>query len=82
MKQLEQALRDAVSPEILPDVTTLLPIEPQQMNESKYELVIEQILEAYQEHPLLRVNFFADLKQKEETYLVRLFLFIIMGFSV
>ena len=64
MKQLERAQRDAVSPEESPDVTSLVPIEPPQINKSKYELVIEQILAAYQEHPLLRMNFFADLKQK------------------
>ena len=69
VKQLEQAERAALPREPSPDMVALLSKLPVQINENKYEKVIEHILAAYQEQTMHTVNFFANIKEKEATYL-------------
>ena len=70
VKQLERARRAAIPPpEAAPDVVALLSKLPLQ---NKCEKVIEHILAAFQEHAVYTVNFFANIKEKEETYLASL----------
>ena len=69
VKQLELARLAALPTQPLSDNVVALSKLPQQITDNKYELVIEQILTAYQEHPLFGTNFNADMKQSEETYL-------------
>ena len=69
VKQLEQAERAALPREPSPDMVALLSKLPVQINENKYEKVIEHILAAYQEQTMHTVNFFTNIKEKEATYL-------------
>ena len=73
VKQLELANRATFPTQPSSDSVVALSTLPHQITDNKYELVIAQILAAYRGHPLLDVNFLADMKQKEETYLVSSF---------
>ena len=83
VKRLELARQAALPTKPSSDNVVALSKLPQQITDNKcelvdnkYEFVIEQILAAYREHPLLEVNFLADMKQKEETYLASICVFI------
>ena len=82
VKRLELARQAALPTQPSSDNVVALSKLPQQMTENKYELVIEQILAAYREHPLLEVNSLADMKRKEETYLASLLSVLMTGSSV
>ena len=69
VKQLELARLAALPTQSSLDNVVALSKLPPQITDNKYELVIEQILAAYREHPLLEVNYFANIKQQEQTYL-------------
>ncbi|KAI0228749.1 Nuclear hormone receptor E75 [Lamellibrachia satsuma] len=69
VKQLEQAERAAIPREPSPDMMALLSKLPLQISENKYEKVIEHILAAYQEQTMHTVDFFSNIREKEETYL-------------
>ena len=69
VKQLQLARQAALPTQPSSDNVVALSKLPQQITDNKYELVIEQILAAYQEHPMFGTNFDADMKQSEETYL-------------
>lgn len=69
VKQLEQAERAAIPREPSPDMMALLSKLPLQISENKYEKVIEHILSAYQEQTMHTVDFFSNIREKEETYL-------------
>ena len=72
MKQLELARQAALPTKPSSDNVVALSVLPQRRTDNKYELVIEHILAAFQEHPLFGTNFHADMKQSEETYLASL----------
>ena len=72
VKRLELARQAAPSTQPSSDNVVALSKLPQQITDNKYEVVIEHILAAFQEHQLFGANFHADMKQSEETYLARL----------
>ena len=69
VKRLELARLAALPTQSSSDNVVTLSKMTQQTTDNKYDIVIEKILAAYREHPLLEVNFLADMKRKEETYL-------------
>ena len=73
VKRLEQAHRAAASPEPPEGALTSCSKLPLRITENiMYEEVINRILGAYQEHPFHPVNFFANMKHTEETFMASL----------
>ena len=72
VKRLELARLAALPTQPSTDNVVALSKLPQQITDNKYEVVIQHILAAFQEHPLFGANFHADMKKSEETYLASL----------
>ena len=72
VKRLELARLAVLPTQPSSDNVVALSKLPQQITDNKYEIVIEQILAAFQEHQLFGTNFQADMKKSEETYLASL----------